>query len=307
MTLFLFVVLAFGPLVLDLYHRKDGEVSLSSATIWSCIYVGSALLFASFLYVLSGVSAANLFLSGYAIEKSLSLDNLMVFAAIFAYFGIPDRNRYRVLHYGIAGSVVLRLLFISFGLAMFAVFGRLLDLAFGVFVIWTATRLDKETDHATVDHGSRWYIRWTKKVLPVTPEASDRFFLRAKRGWFDAAPTATPLFLCLVAIEFTDIAFAFDSVPAVIGVTRDPLLVYAAIMFAVIGLRSLYFVMDALMRYTHNLQAAIMVVLLFVGVKMLVHGVLGKNIPAGVTLLVVVSAIAWGVGTSMVKARPDVA
>ena len=111
----------------------------------------------------------------------------------------------------------------------------LLDVAFGIFVIWTATKLDKQSDPTAIDHASRWYIRWTKRILPVTPEVSEHFFVRTKRGWFSAMTTATPLFLCLIAIEFTDIAFAFDSVPAVIGVTREPILVYAAIMFAVVG------------------------------------------------------------------------
>ncbi len=291
MRLLAFVILAFGPLAVDMYHRRDGNVGLKSASIWSSIYIGSALLFALFLYAWSGAGDASLFLSGWTIEKSLSVDNLLVFGAIFAYFGVESKYQYRVLHVGIIGAVVLRLVFISFGLFMFAIFGRLLDVVFGGFVLWTAFQMQKAGDAVPViDHNARWYIRLTRDVLPVSGEMSEKFFIRSPFGFLKAAPTATPLFLCLVAVECTDIAFAFDSVPAVLGVTRDMLLVYSSIMFAVVGLRSLYFVLESVMRYTANLKMAMTGVLLFIGGNMMLHGVLGIELPPTFTLAVIVGA-----------------
>ncbi len=298
-----FLILCFGPLLIDMYHRRDGQISLRAAAVWSSVYVGSAALFAVFLYVFRGAADASLFLSGYAIEKALSVDNLLVFGAIFAYFGVARQYQYRVLHLGIIGSVVLRLAFVLCGLFMFALFGRVLDIVFGIFVIATAAKIDGGGDTPKIDHASRWYIRWTKRFIPVTSEESDKLFIRTQRGWFKAVPTATPLFLCLIAIEFTDIAFAFDSVPAVIGVTKDIILAYSAIMFAVVGLRSLYFVMDALLRYTSNLQYAIMGLLLFVGVKLIIHGIFNVDMPPFLTLAAVALALAYAIIFSLIKIR----
>lgn len=305
MTFIVLIVLLFGPLLLDMYHRHDKHVSLREAALWSGAYVGSALLFALFLYAWNGPNASALFLSGYLVEKSLSVDNLLVFGSIFAYFGVADRLQYRVLHWGIVGSVILRLLFVACGLFVFVLFGRLLDVVFGAFVIWTAVQLLRKGDSADspIDHNARWYIKWTKKLLPVSGIASDQFFVRGKYGWLDSMPTATPLFLCLLAIEFTDIAFAFDSVPVVIGITKNMTLAFSSIMFAVVGLRSLYFVLNALMKYTANLQTCIVVVLCFIGVKLVVHGIFGAEISASVTLFVILAALFYAVGVPLLKPK----
>lgn len=297
MTIIVFVLLAFGPLLVDMYHRRDGVVSLKTAGIWSSVYVSSALLFALFLLMHDGKDSASRFVSGWAIEKSLSIDNLLVFGAIFVYFGIQPKLQYRVLHMGIIGSVFLRLLFVSAGLFMFFVFGRLLDIVFGIFVIITAAKIETDGDGPVpdIDHNQRWYIRWTKRFLPVSPDPSEKFFVRTSRWSLKAVPTATPMFLCLIAIEITDIMFAFDSVPAVIGITKSTMLSYAAIMFAVIGLRSLYFVLDALTRYTVYLQSAIMIVLMIVGLKLIVHGVTGWEMPQWITFACVCAAVVYAV------------
>lgn len=296
MIIFMFILLAFGPLAIDMYMKRGGdrEVTLSESAWWSAVYVGSAMLFMLFLFDYRGPTAAGLFFSGYVIEKSLSVDNLLVFAAIFAYFGIERKHQYKVLHAGIIGSVILRLTFVATGLFLFFIFGRVLDIVAGLFVIWTASQMEKDEAKSDIDHNKRWYIRWTKRILPVTGNTTDSFFVREKFGWFDKMPTATPLFLCLIAIEITDIAFAFDSVPAVIGITKNFLIAFSAIMFAVIGLRSLFFVLDAALRYTAALQKVITVVLLYVGMKMVIRGVFKWDLPAWVTIVFICIALGWG-------------
>lgn len=288
MTTLVFLILAFGPAIYDGIHRRRGElVTFRSACLWSGVYVGSALLFALYLAVFGGPGDSAAFLAGWSIEKSLSVDNLLVFGAIFTYFGVKSEHQYRVLHFGIIGAVVLRLAFISFGLFMFAIFGRVLDIAFGAFVIWTAWKLYGDSDDApeAVDHNSRWYIKWTRKIFPILPESSAFFFVRRS-----VKLHATPLLLCLISIEVTDILFAFDSVPAVLGVTQDTLLVYSSIMFAVIGLRSLYFVLESVLRYAPALSKAMTGILLFIGLKLVLHGVANVEVPPIATLLVVLTA-----------------
>lgn len=304
MTTLVFLILAFGPAIYDGIHRRRGElVTLRSACLWSGVYVGSALLFALYLAVFGGPGDSAAFLAGWSIEKSLSVDNLLVFGAIFTYFGVKSEHQYRVLHFGIIGAVVLRLAFISFGLFMFAIFGRVLDIAFGAFVIWTAWKLYGGGDDApeAVDHNSRWYIKWTRKIFQILPESSAFFFVRRQlhREPFTSKFSevrgkgklhATPLLLCLISIEVTDILFAFDSVPAVLGVTQDTLLVYSSIMFAVIGLRSLYFVLESVLRYAPALSKAMTGILLFIGLKLVLHGVAKVEVPPIATLLVVLTA-----------------
>lgn len=296
MTLIVFILLALLPILADLYSRRPGVESLSRATTWSMIYISSAMVFAAYLFLFEGPNRAGLFLSAYTIEKAMSLDNLIIFTTIFAYFGVKPEHEHRVLHWGIAGSAVLRFVFIAAGLVMFFVFGRVLDLAFGAFVCWTAYKmLTGDAGDGEIDHEKRWYIRWTRKIFPVSTQMNGQFFVRDRVGPLNRVPCVTPLLFCLIALEFMDIAFAFDSMPAVIGVTRDPMLVYSAVMFAVIGLRSLYFVLEALKRYTAALGQSVIAILGFVGGKMMVHGIFGYEIPVRWTMGVIVMTLVAGI------------
>lgn len=284
-ALFLFMVTAF--VALDLWlHRSDKPVSLLNASVWSVIWVLLALVFAGFLALNYGSERAALFLSGYVLEKALSIDNLMVFVAVFAAFSIPEGYRHRILYWGIIGAIVFRLIFVIAGSALYAL-GSWVELLFAVIILWTAFKMLQQHSGAEVeDYSQHWSVRFFSKMLPVFPRrVGNRFFLSKPaaerfikeepeyknivlpaKAWF----YVTPLFLCLLTIEVVDILFAFDSVPVIIAVTKDPLLVYTAIIFAILGLRSLYFVLAALQRYLRFLTAAVVVLLFYIGAKLLI-------------------------------------
>lgn len=294
MTFFVFLFLAIIPLLVDMWTRRPGRESIGRALTWSSIYIASASLFATYLFVAEGADRAGLFASGYVIEKAMSMDNLIIFSAIFAYFGVRPEHEHRILHWGIVGSAVLRMVFIAAGLAAFFIMGRLLDLLFGGFVIITAWKMMGGGESESIDHGARWYIRWTKRIFPVSTEMNGQFFVREPHGLLKRVPSATPLLFCLIAIEFTDIAFAFDSVPAVIGITRDAMLAYSAVMFAVLGLRSLYFVLESLKSHTEYLAKSVTAILYYVGGKMILHGIADITIPTSVTMGVIFGCLLIG-------------
>lgn len=295
MTILVFILLAFGPVLADMYNRAPGLESLSRAFRWSAIYIASAMVFAGYLFLSSGPGYASLFLSGYLIEKAMSVDNLIVFGAVFAYFGVEAEYQHRVLHWGIVGSAVLRLAFISAGLAATFIFGRFMDGLFGAFVFATAYKVMGGGGDSVIDHDQRWYMRWARHLLPVSTVVDGRFFVRDGGRILRRFPAATPLLFCLIAIEITDIAFAFDSVPAVIGVTKDIVLAYSSVMFAVVGLRSMYFVLEALKRYTEALAFSVMLILYFIGGKMLVHALTNYEISAHITLVVIFACLSVGI------------
>lgn len=295
-------------------HRDDKPITLRDAAKWSAIYVGISLAFAAFLVLVRGSHAAQLFLTGYVLEKALSVDNLMVFGAVLAYFGIQTGFQHRILHYGIIGAVVFRMIFVVLGTGALALIGRPVELVFGAFVAWSAWKIITAGDDGNeeVDHANRWYIKWSKRFFPVTADASrNRFFVEndeVKPGHYflSTVHRATPLFLCLIAVEITDVMFSFDSVPAVISVTRDPLLVYSAMIFAILGLRSMYFVLEALKRYLTHLGKAVSIVLAFVAAKLMFHALFAVEVDSGLSLIVVLSVLACGVLASM-KPKPEVA
>ncbi len=299
-TVTLFAIVVFIAVKFDLNaHRDDAPITLRDAAKWSLIYVGISLAFAAYLGLVRGGHAASLFLTGYVMEKALSVDNLMVFGAVFAYFGIQPGFQHRVLHYGIIGAVVFRLVFVTLGAGAIALIGRPVELAFGGFVAWSAWKMITAGDDGNeqVDHANRWYIKWTKRFLPVTADASMNRF-------FNAARMATPLLLCLIAVEITDVMFSFDSVPAVISVTRDPFLIYSAMVFAILGLRAMYFVLEALKRYLVHLGKAVSLVLAFVAGKLFLHALAGVEIDPLLSLGVVLITLTGGVLSSL---RPSLA
>ena len=304
---------------LDLFaHKHSTEITLADAARWSVFWVVLALGFYGYLWIRFSKEWADLYLAGYALEKSLSVDNLMVFMAIFASFGIKGVLQHRILYYGIIGALVFRAVFVMIGTGLFLA-SPYVGFLFAAFVIWSGVKMlqsGSDNDEEIEDYAEHWSVRLTGKMMPIyTKLHLDRFFVRhhellevegadgvkssniTRKG----ALYATPAFLCLMAIETSDIAFAFDSVPAVIAVTQEPLLVYAAMIFAILGLRSLYFVLAALTKYLVHLEKAVIGLLFFIGGKMALQswnhaiGDTGIHISPSVSLMVVLGMLAAGV------------
>jgi tellurite resistance protein TerC len=253
-----------------------------------------------FIGLSHGWGDSSLYITAYLLEKSLSVDNLFVMMAIFSSFAIPAKYQHRVLYYGIIGALVLRLIFISAGTALIQIFGSFALAAFALFVLWSAWKMwqsMRKHQDAMVDYSNHWSVRKTQKIIPIYPHLDGhKFFTKQNAKHF-----ATPLFLCLVAIEFADVMFAFDSVPAVMTITQEPFLVYTSNVFAILGLRSLFFLLTAAVRYLKHLEKAIIAILAFIGIKMLldVTGVIEHLNPAW-NLLVVGVLLAIGVIASIV-------
>ncbi|MDX1998222.1 MAG: TerC family protein [Thermoanaerobaculia bacterium] len=255
-------VLAMLALDLGVFHRKSHEVSMREAATWSAVWVALALVFNAGLYYFRGPTPALEFFTGYLIEKSLSVDNIFVFALIFSYFAVPKLYQHRVLFWGVLGALVLRAFFILAGAALLAKFHWVLYV-FGGFLVLTGLKMaffsDKEMDPA-----ENPVLKLVKRLIPVTPEYhGQNFFIRQGGKW-----VATPLFLVLILVETTDVIFAVDSIPALFAVTRDPFIVYTSNVFAILGLRSLYFLLAGVMGKFRYLKLGLAAVLVFVGIKM---------------------------------------
>lgn len=322
-----FVCLAVAALLLDVMTHRDGKpITLTRACVWSVFWVAISLAFAGFLYVRHGAEAASLFVTGYALEKVLSVDNLFVFMAIFAWFKVPDGLRHRVLYWGIIGAIVFRGVFVAIGTGLLSL-GPLVEIAFAVVVAWTAVMMLKGGDHdeAEKDYSQHLAYRFAKKLFPVWPMLHGHRFFVSRKTLEAEAPhiklgmsagakgrlLATPLFLCLVVVEVSDILFAFDSVPAVIAVSREPLIVYSAMLFAILGLRTLYFILEALKRYLVHLEKAVVALLLFIAAKLALNATdelfrHGINIDPNTSLLIVLAVLSVGILASMFSpARED--
>ena len=296
-AIFIAVVILF--LIIDLKsHTEDKPISLRNATIWSAIWIAVSLVFAGYIYYTRGSEQMSLFLAGYFLEKSLAVDNLFVFMAIFASFSVDDKFQHRVLYYGILGALVLRFVFIAAGTSLLFLGEWVLGL-FGAFVLWTAWKMwqtMRQGEEDITDYTNHWSVRYTKRVVPIYPRlVGHNFFTKA-----GGSLAVTPLFLCLVCIEVADVMFAFDSVPAIIAVTQIPFLVYTSNIFAILGLRSLYFLLSAAKRLLIHLEKAVIGILAYIGIKMLlsVFGII--HIPAMVSLFVVLGGLAIGVLASLV-------
>jgi tellurite resistance protein TerC len=239
-------------LFIDLHaHKRDEAISAKNALLWSAFWIALSLCFAGYIAFAHGTGDASLYLAGYLLEKSLSVDNLFVMMAIFSSFAIKDEFQHRVLYYGILGAVVLRMVFIAAGSSMLVLFGSFALAGFGLFVLWSAWKMWQQMgkdEEEIEDYTNHWAVSWTRKFFPVhTRMDGHNFFVKVQDGG-RLARKATPLFLCMVVVEISDIMFAFDSVPAVIAITQDPFLVYTSNIFAILGLRSLYFLLAAAKR-----------------------------------------------------------
>ncbi len=303
----IFFALVIFCLWLDLYaHRSDKPISARDATLWTCGWIALALGFAGYIAYEHGAGNAQLFLAGYLLEKSLSVDNIFVMMAIFGSFSIQDNMQHRVLYYGIVGAMVMRLLFVVAGSSLVALFGPYALASFGVFVLWTAWKMWQSMRSAheeVVDYSHHWAVCWTRKIMPVYPHLSGHdFFVKAphngKMVWM-----ATPLFLCLLVVELSDVMFAFDSVPAIIAITADPFLVYTSNIFAILGLRSLYFLLIAAKRSLRHLEKSVIVILAYIGIKMLLDVVGIIHISPFISLCVVMGLLALGIVASFIPEK----
>lgn len=274
----LFYVLVFIMLLIDLksFGKKgQHEVSVSEALKMTAIWIGVSLVFCGGIYLWypgDSHEKAMEFLAGYLIEKSLSMDNLFVFLMLFSFFGVKNKYQHEVLFWGIFGALVLRSIFIFAGTAMIAQFEWILGL-FGLFLIYTGIKMFNHKDDEQVDPSKNIFVKLFKKFFPVTDQMhEDKFFVKEKRtegGKEVIRRLATPLFITLLVIETTDVAFAVDSIPAVFSVSRDPFIVLTSNIFAILGLRALYFALAAVAKYFTYLKYGLGIILSFVGLKML--------------------------------------
>lgn len=325
-TVVIFVVLAIAAFLIDMWaHRGDKPISLSAAAMWTVFWIAIGLSFALFLGYHFNYEVASLYLAGYLFEQALSVDNLFVMMAIFSWFGVQDKYCHRVLYWGVLGAVVFRLIFVVISSSLFAM-GPIVELIFAFVVLLSGIMMLKKKDHEEVsDFSSHIAYKAVKWFFPIFPKmVGHAFFLSRKEvdaqmakpenkgitlkrtgAWF-----CTPLFLCLAVIETTDVLFAFDSVPAVIAVSREPLIVYSAMMFAVMGLRSMYFVLDALRKYLVHLEKAVIVLLFFIAFKLAAAASehlfdFGMQIDVYISLGVIAVILGIGVLSSLIFPKKD--
>ncbi len=299
LELSVFCVIVVAALLVDLFaHKQDKPISMKNAAIWSLIWVTLGLGFGVYVGLEHGWDHGYLYLAGYLLEKSLSVDNLFVFMAIFSSFAVKDEYQHRVLYYGIIGALILRLVFVAVGASLLAVFDQWALTAFGLFVLWSAWKMWQESrkpDHEIVDYSHHWAGRAASRFMPGSNTLDGHNFFTKKNGrWF-----MTPLFLCLVTVEVADVMFAFDSVPAIIAITQEPFLVYTSNIFAILGLRSMYFLLAAAKRYLVHLEKAVIAILAFIGLKMLVQVFTGAHLDPKYSLAVVIGLLAVGIIASL--------
>ncbi len=253
-------------LLLDLlvFHRKEHEVKIREALIWSAVWIALALAFNAGIYHYWGSEKAMKFLAGYVLEKSLSVDNLFVFLLLFSYFKVPAAYQHNVLFWGIVGALIMRALFIFTGIALIERFHWIIYV-FGAILIFTGAKLFAKSDN-DVDPEKNIVLKLFRKIMPVTAEYRDKkFFVRENGRLY-----ATPLFVVLLVVETTDVIFAMDSIPAILAISVDPFIVYTSNAFAILGLRALFFALSGLMKMFHYLNYGLGVILIFVGIKMVI-------------------------------------
>ena len=321
-TVLVFIAITVFGFCVDMYaHRADKVVPLTSAIAWSVFWIVLAIAFGMYLQYRHGPEVSSLFYTGYALEKALSVDNLFVFMALFSWFAVPDHLRHRVLYWGIVGAIVFRGIFVVIGTSLLA-FGAWVELVFAAVVAWTAVLMLKsgDDDDEIEDYSDHIAYKSVKKIWPAYPKlVGNRFFLKRSEveeelakpenkdlnlDLGNATMWVTPLFLCMAVVEVSDIMFAFDSVPAVIAVSQEPLIVYSAMMFAILGLRTMYFVLEAMKRYLVHLEKAVIVLLFFISAKLALKATdhmfgHGFTIDPTTSLYVVLATLALGIVASL--------
>ncbi|MBS1681378.1 MAG: TerC family protein [Bacteroidetes bacterium] len=274
----LFVVLMLA-LDLGVFHRKLHVVSIKEALVWTGVWITAAMIFNVFIYSHFGEEKGVEFFTGYLIEKTLSIDNIFVIILIFSYFNVPQEYQHKVLFWGILGALVMRVIFIFSGIELIHRFHWLIYI-FGSFLIYTGIKI-LLSDDTKIEPEKNPVVKLARRMFSVTQdfEGSNFFVKRENKTW------ATPLFLVVVLIEATDLIFAVDSIPAILAVSDDPFIVYTSNVFAILGLRSLYFALSGIEKYFHYLKFGLSVILVFVGVKMCIVDF--YKIPIELSLIVI--------------------
>jgi tellurite resistance protein TerC len=294
----LFNAFVFSALALDLgiFQKKSHEVGYREAIIRSIIWMTLALIFCVGIYFTRGSESALNFLAGYLLEQSLSVDNLFVFLTIFSYFAVPKQYMHRVLFWGIISAVILRAIFIFAGIILIEQFHWMIYV-FGLLVIFAGFKLAAGKSEE-IDIENNYILKILRKIIPVTPNYENGNFFIKKDGrlW------ATPLFVVLLVIETTDVMFAIDSVPAILAITTDPFIVYTSNVFAILGLRSLFFALQKMMQAFHYLHYGLAALLIFIGLKMLLSGFI--HVPVLITLGVIAFILSLSVIISLKTEAP---
>ncbi len=292
-NLFVLIMLALD---LGVFHRKAREIGVREALTWTGVWIGLAMLFNLFVYFYFDKDKAVEFFTGYVIEKSLSVDNIFVMIMIFSYFNVPRPYQHKVLFWGILGALVMRVIFIFAGIELIHRFHWLIYV-FGGFLIFTGIRMltAKET---ALEPEKNPIVRGVRKAFPVTSDfRDDRFFLR-----IDGRVWATPLFLVVMLIEGTDLIFAVDSIPAILAISDDPFIVYTSNVFAILGLRSLYFALAGIEQYFRYLKYGLSTILVFVGLKMCLTDWI--KVPVDLSLIVIVFLLGISMLASVIISSP---
>ena len=290
-------VLAMLALDLGVFHRKSHEVSIKEALTWTGVWITIAMVFNLFVYWQFGEEKAVEYFTAYIIEKSLSVDNIFVIIIIFSYFDVPKAYQHKVLFWGILGALVMRVIFIFAGIELIHKFHWLIYI-FGGFLIFTGVKILVSKDNK-IEPEKNPIFKLVNYLFPVTPTfRRDHFFTRIEgRIW------VTPLFVVVMLIEGTDLIFAVDSIPAILAISDDPFIVYTSNVFAILGLRSLYFALAGIENYFRYLKYGLSAVLVFVGIKMCIMDF--YKIPVEVSLIVIVFILGISMVASLVIAKPQ--
>ena len=292
-------LLAVLALDLGVFHREAHAVSLREAAIWSAVWVALSLAFAVLVYVWQGPDKGLEFITGYLIEKSLAVDNVFVFVLVFSFFATPPVYQHRVLFWGVIGALIMRGVMIFLGVALIERFHWILYL-FGGLLLLTGVRMLFQRHDGAVDLNKNPAVRFARRVFKVSDDYDGQKFFTVKNG----VRMATPLFLVLIFIEFTDLVFAVDSIPAIFAITTDPFIVFTSNALAILGLRSMYFLLAGVVHRFVYLKTGPSLILVFIGAKMLLLDVF--KIPTAISLGVVASILTLSILLSLLKtARPE--
>ncbi len=302
-VVFIAIVLVLLVIDLGLFHKKSREIGVSESLALSAFYISLGLAFGGWIWFQAGEKAGVEYLTGFIIEKSLAMDNVFVIAMIFSYFAIPKQYQHRVLLYGILGVIILRGIMIAAGAAVVQNFGWVLYI-FAAFLIFTGIKMLMSAD-SHYDVANNPVLKYMKRHFPVTDQLhGERFFVRQKDDSGQMKSFMTPLFLALVLVEFADLIFAVDSIPAIFAITTDPYIVYTSNIFAILGLRALYFALAAMIDRFVYLKYALALVLIFIGSKIFIADMLGlAKIPPMMSLTVTLGILATGVIGSLWATR----
>ncbi len=300
-----FIILVFALLIFDLgiFQRKSHVAGMKEAVMMTIFWIVLAMIFNLGIFFWVGKEKSFEFLTGYIVEKSLSVDNLFVFMIIFTYFNVGLKYQHKILFWGIVGALITRGIFIFTGITLINIFHYAIYL-FGAFLIYTGIKLLGSGDDDKVDPGQNFVLKHVSKYLPVKKDyEGGNFFIKDSIGGDKVKYFVTPAFIVLLVIETTDVMFAFDSVPAVLSITRDPFIVYTSNIFAILGLRALYFVIARIMPMFHYLNYGLAVVLTFIGVKMVISDF--YKIPISISLGIVLGVLLISIVGSLIFKKGD--